>query len=85
MQKLLEFNEDGATETGQYERSNITPKDFDNWTEDAQEKWNKEQELACSDDDLVDRGDGGYGSGNSYGGDILQALAEIVGIVVESV
>ena len=30
-------------------------------------------------------GDGGYGSGNCYGGDILQALAKIVGITVESV
>ncbi len=30
-------------------------------------------------------GDGGYGSGNCYGGDILQALAVIVGIKIESV
>ncbi|MFP5516348.1 MAG: hypothetical protein ACLGJC_25120 [Alphaproteobacteria bacterium] len=30
-------------------------------------------------------GDGGYGSGSCYGGDILQALAVIVGINVESV
>jgi len=30
-------------------------------------------------------GDGGYGSGNCYGGDILQALAIIVGVKVESV
>jgi hypothetical protein len=30
-------------------------------------------------------GDGGYGSGNCYGGDILQALALIVGLKVESV
>jgi len=30
-------------------------------------------------------GDGGYGSGNCYGGDILQALAKIVGIKVQSV
>ena len=30
-------------------------------------------------------GDGGYGSGHCYGGDILQALAKIVGIKVESV
>ena len=34
-------------------------------------------ELVCS--------DGGYGSGNCYGGDILQALAKIVGMKVESV
>ena len=30
-------------------------------------------------------GDGGYGSGDCYGGDILQALAVIVGVKVESV
>jgi hypothetical protein len=27
----------------------------------------------------------GYGSGNCYGGDILQALAKIVGVKIESV
>lgn len=42
-------------------------------------------ELACSGDDFGQLGDGGYGSGNCYGGDILQALAQIVGIKVESV
>jgi hypothetical protein len=30
-------------------------------------------------------GDGDYGSGHCYGGDILQALAKIVGITVTSV
>ena len=40
-------------------------------------------ELANS-DDVMPVGDG-YGSGNCYGGDILQALAKIVGIKVESV
>lgn len=34
---------------------------------------------------VIERGDGGYGSGNCYGGDILQALAEIVGVKIESV
>lgn len=43
-----------------------------------------EAELA-SDGDVIERGDGGYGSGNCYGGDILQALAEIVGVKIESV
>ena len=42
-------------------------------------------ELVCSDDKIVRIGDGGYGSGNCYGGDILQALAKIVGMKVESV
>ena len=32
-----------------------------------------------------DRTAGGYGEGNCYGGDLLQALARIVGIKVESV
>lgn len=42
-----------------------------------------ELELA-NDSDVLPRGDG-YGSGNCYGGDLLQALAVIVGIKVESV
>jgi hypothetical protein len=41
-------------------------------------------ELA-SDGEVKELGDGGYGSGHCYGGDILQALAKIVGIKVESV
>ena len=41
--------------------------------------------LVSSDDNLKPLGDGGYGSGHCYGGDILQALAVIVGIQVESV
>jgi hypothetical protein len=48
------------------------------------EKWDKENELA-SDGEVEELGDGGYGSGNCYGGDILQALAIIVGVKVESV
>ena len=54
--------------------------DYDKW-----ERWSEENTLARSDDDLVVRGDGGYGSGNCYGGDILQALAAIVGVRVQSV
>lgn len=54
------------------------------WTK--QERWYDENQLACSDDKFdPPLGDGGYGSGNCYGGDILQALAKIVGIKVESV
>lgn len=37
------------------------------------------------DGDVKPLGDGGYGSGSSYGGDILQALAVIVGVKIESV
>jgi len=42
------------------------------------------EELANA-DDVIPYGDGGYGSGSTYGGDVMQALAAIVGIVVESV
>lgn len=49
------------------------------------EAWQQANELANSDDKLKPLGGGGYGSGNCYGGDILQALAQIVGIKVEGV
>ena len=39
----------------------------------------------ASDGEVIALGDGGYGSGNCYGGDILQALAVIAGVRVESV
>ncbi len=42
-------------------------------------------EYIASDGDVKSLGDGGYGSGNCYGGDILQALAKIVGVEIESV
>ena len=61
------------------------PADFEKWNFEQQDKWRDGQKLASSDDQLVRLGDGGYGSGNCYGGDILQALAAIVGIRVESV
>lgn len=48
---------------------------FDAWSE---------ANLLADDGDVKAVGDG-YGSGNCYGGDILQALAQIVGIKVESV
>lgn len=43
-----------------------------------------ETELA-NDGEVISLGDGGYGSGHCYGGDILQALAKIVGVKIESV
>lgn len=46
--------------------------------------YNDEPSIA-SNDDVESLGDGGYGSGNCYGGDILQALAIIVGVKIESV
>lgn len=53
----------------------------DDW--DAFSKWEEGNELANS-GEVVVRGSG-YGSGHCYGGDILQALAEIVGVKIESV
>lgn len=61
------------------------PEGFDSWEWDRQDAWEKKQELASDSDDLVEYGDGGYGSGCCYGGDILQALAVIVGIKLKSV
>ena len=61
------------------------PEGYDEWDEDAQDDWRcNVAELAC-DSDVKSLGDGGYGSGNCYGGDILQALAVIVGVSIESV
>ena len=51
----------------------------------AYDKWEANNELVQAGDEFKRLGDGGYGSGNCYGGDILQALAIIVGIKVESV
>lgn len=53
---------------------------------DVYDAWDEANKLA-SDSDIFDPrlGDGGYGSGSSYGGDLLQALAIIVGVKVESV
>ena len=44
-----------------------------------------EANTLASDGEVIELGDGGYGSGNCYGGDLLQALAHIVGIKVTSV
>lgn len=52
--------------------------------DDEWDDWEDDNRIADS-SDVKRIGDGGYGSGNCYGGDILQALAIIVGIKVESV
>lgn len=52
--------------------------------DEGYERWEHQNRLA-TDSDVEKLGDGGYGSGNIYGGDVLQALAQIVGIKVESV
>lgn len=68
------------------DRTHDYPEDWENWTEKAQEKWHKNNLLISDDDDFIERGHcRAYQSGNCYGGDILQALADIVGIKIESV
>ena len=59
------------------------PKPPSPMTDEQFEQW-CDSELATA-DNVKSLGDGGYGSGNCYGGDVLQALAAIVGITVESV
>lgn len=60
--------------------------DNDTWSlwRDSSHRDSGEDPLA-SDGEVMKLGDGGYGSGNCYGGDILQALAVIVGVKIESV
>lgn len=48
------------------------------------EAWDTANQLA-RDGEVIELGDGGYSSGNCYGGDLLQALAVIVGVKIESV
>lgn len=59
--------------------------DNDGWWINSKEDPHGDPIVSDSDIAYGSLGDGGYGSGNSYGGDILQALAIIVGIKVESV
>jgi hypothetical protein len=48
------------------------------------EEYDAEKYELANDGDVALVGEG-YGSGNCYGGDLLQALAKIVGITVKSV
>ncbi len=60
--------------------------DNDGWYVNAPEDIDNEDSDVIIDDTMVaPKGDGGYGSGCTYGGDILQALAEIAGVKIESV
>ena len=52
------------------------PSNWDDMTRQQQYEWRETAELATAD---------GYGHGGCYGGDILQALAEIAGIKIESI
>lgn len=59
------------------------PKPIEEMSWEERDDWKDNCQLA-QDGEVISLG-GGYGSGCSYGGDILQALAVIVGITVESV
>lgn len=61
------------------------PDGFDNWKYEKQEAWREAQELAASDDRLKPFTGETYQDPAHYGGAVLLALAEIVGIKVESV
>jgi hypothetical protein len=63
----------------------LLPAEPEGLSEEEWDDWRDKSELASSNDKLLPLGNGGYGSGGCYGGDILQALAVIVGIKVESV
>ena len=59
------------------------PKPIEEMSEEEYDAW--QENTIAKHDDILPLGDGGYGSGHCYGGDILQALAQIVGIKIESV
>jgi hypothetical protein len=61
------------------------PPDFDKWDYKKQDEWRESLELASSSDTFKPFSGETYQSGSCYGGDILLALAEIVGIKIESV
>lgn len=61
------------------------PKPIDDMTDEEHDAWNDISNAIAQAGDVTHRGGGGYGSGSFYGGDILQALAEIVGVKVGSV
>ena len=62
----------------------VPPKPLHEMSEDEHEDWYTSGQIAHS-GEVDPLGDGGYGCGACYGGDILQALAIIVGISIESV
>ena len=63
-----------------------TPEDFDDWDSDKQDAWYEANgTLACSSDELVPLKGNTYQANNCYGGAILLALAEIVGINIQAV
>lgn len=61
------------------------PDDFESWTWQRQDEWREAQRLASSDERFKTFKNETYQEEHCYGGAILLALAEIVGIKVESV
>lgn len=62
------------------------PKPIEQMTQsEYYDEWIEDRKLLAQDGEVITLGDGGYGSGNSYGGDILQALAVIAGVKIKSV
>ena len=62
------------------------PDDFDDWDSDKQDTWQKENApLVDSSNQLEPLQGSTYQANNCYGGAILLALAEIVGINIQSV
>jgi len=62
------------------------PNDFDDWNLDKQRAWERENTpLASSSDEFIPLKGSTYQANNCYGGAILLALAEIVGINIQSV
>lgn len=61
------------------------PEDFNAWDELTQEQWLDTAELVNSEEKFQYLQGELYQFGNCYGGDIILALAEIVGIEVNSV
>ena len=61
------------------------PKPIDAMSDEEHDEWNDISNALAQAGEVIHKGDGGYGAGPTYGGDILQALAEIAGVKVESV
>ncbi len=59
------------------------PKPTEEMDDEEFEQWHGN--IIAHSDGIIPLGDDGYGSGRCYGGDILQALAMIVGIEIRSV
>lgn len=61
------------------------PKPIEEMSGEEYDEWAENGGTLAQDGEVQPLGDGGYGSGSNYGGDILQALAVIVGVKIESV